>query len=325
MSQLEERSSVACPLAQAAMRLKYFFHEHATAEANAAKLTLGINVKVAGLPVPLTLQRSVIATIQPHHLPADMTPRYRVGWAPESPGPFPLFAGELVVESGDDYEMFTLRLSGAYTPPLGLFGKGFDVAVGNRLAHASALRIASKGLFRRTRLSSAARKPNPNRRDVRGFITMRRLTVSVPVRAPCGFMLAYVRTYFQERAHGIDVSELRLHVPLHNLAGGLSVDKPVHVELRYLPNRGAHDGLAISWIPAETAAFPRFQGVFEARKLHDVDCQLALNGSYIAPGGIAGAAFDAVLGHRIARATIESFLHQLGTAAEADYRIRVAL
>ena len=49
---------------------------------------------------------------------------------------------------------------------------------------------------------------------------------------------------------------------------------------------------------------------------------LTLSGSYNAPGGIAGAAFDALVGRRIAKATLVALLEQLSAAAEADYRTR---
>ncbi len=138
MSELEERIDVACPLPQAAARLKHFFHAHGNAEDDTLKLDLRLDVNVPGLPTPLTLERSVIATIQMNHLPADMTPRYTVHWAPEKPGPFPFFTGELLVEAREDYDSFTLRLCGTYTPPLGVVGKGFDAMLGNRIAQATA-------------------------------------------------------------------------------------------------------------------------------------------------------------------------------------------
>jgi hypothetical protein len=138
VSHLDERISISCPLAQAPARLTHFFSEHGNAAADTVKLNLRINVAVLGLPVSLTLQRTVIATIQAYRAPAEMTPRYRVQWAPESGGPFPLFAGELSIESADDYDSFSLRLSGDYKPPFGIVGKGFDVAVGNRVAEATA-------------------------------------------------------------------------------------------------------------------------------------------------------------------------------------------
>jgi hypothetical protein len=135
---LEQQVTVTCPLAQAATRLRNFFSANGNPDGDTAKLTLRIEVGIPGLPTQLTLQRAVLATLQPHHLPADMEPRYSVQWAPEVPGPFPLFSGELVVESTDDYDSFGLRLSGNYTPPLGLVGQGFDMAMGNRVAQAAA-------------------------------------------------------------------------------------------------------------------------------------------------------------------------------------------
>jgi len=138
MSHIDHHVSVTCPLAQSGMRLKQFFREHGNRDGDTARLSLGIDVDVPGLHVPLTLERSVIATIQPHHVSGDMEPRYNVQWAPELPGPFPLFAGELVVEGGSDYDSFTLRLRGDYTPPLGFVGKTFDVALGNRIAAGTA-------------------------------------------------------------------------------------------------------------------------------------------------------------------------------------------
>jgi hypothetical protein len=135
---LEQQVAVTCPLAQAAMRLRNFFRAHGNPDGDTAKLELRIEVGIPGIPTQLSLQRAVIATIQPHHLAADMEPRYSVQWTPEVSGPFPLFSGELVVESRDDYDSFGLRLSGRYTPPLGLVGQGFDIAMGNRVAQGTA-------------------------------------------------------------------------------------------------------------------------------------------------------------------------------------------
>jgi hypothetical protein len=138
MSQLKQEVTVACPLAQAATRLQRYFREHGNREGDIAKLTLSIELDIPGVPTPLTLKRSVVATIQPHHLAADMEPRYLVQWAPEVPGPFPMFSGELIVESMDDYNSFRLRLGGEYSPPLGLLGQAFDQAMGNHIARAAA-------------------------------------------------------------------------------------------------------------------------------------------------------------------------------------------
>lgn len=138
VSHLDKAVIVKCPLAQAALRLRQYFRDHGNTDGDTMKLTLGIDVPVPGSTAPVAVKRGVIATIQAHHLSADMAPRYRVQWAPEVPGPLPLFAGELVVGGDDDFDSFSLRLSGTYTPPLGIFGKGFDLAIGHRIAIATA-------------------------------------------------------------------------------------------------------------------------------------------------------------------------------------------
>lgn len=137
VSHLDRDIVIACPLPQAATRLRHYLHEHGNADGDTVRLDVGVDVPMPGSHAAVAVKRSVIATIQPHHLSADMAPRYRVQWAPELPGPLPLFAGELLVGGNNDFDSFSLRLHGTYSPPLGIFGKGFDVAVGNRIAQAT--------------------------------------------------------------------------------------------------------------------------------------------------------------------------------------------
>ena len=133
-TRIAQRTLVHCPPAQAAQRLSAYVREHGAADAGTAKLPLFVEAGIPGLPAPLRFERSVVVTLQPHHLSGDMTPRYSVQWAPAEPGPFPLFAGELRVENDEDYHAFYLVLEGSYEPPLGLVGAGFDVIVGSRIA-----------------------------------------------------------------------------------------------------------------------------------------------------------------------------------------------
>jgi hypothetical protein len=137
-SELEEVISICCPLAQANALLGHFFREHGNSAGDTARLDLLMNISVPGLAEPLSLQRSVIATIQPLHLPGQMTSSYALQWAPETAGPFPLFSGSLHIESAEDFGTFRLKLVGEYTPPLGLIGKAFDISIGTHIAHATA-------------------------------------------------------------------------------------------------------------------------------------------------------------------------------------------
>jgi hypothetical protein len=108
-------------------------------------------------------------------------------------------------------------------------------------------------------------------------------------------------------------------------AGRLSVEKPVTIEARHVSKRGSPDSIEVSWSPQGTMAIPSFAGTFATSAHGEGGCLLALTGTYAAPGGIAGAAFDALVGGNIARATIEGLLQQLATAAEADYRTRLSM
>ena len=156
---------------------------------------------------------------------------------------------------------------------------------------------------------------------------MRHLTLNTPVQAPSGFTLAYLRTYFGERTQsGAGAAEFSLSLPLYALAAGrLSVKKPVTIEARYVSNAGAPDSSEVSWSPHGTMAIPSFAGTFATTASANGGCLLALTGTYAAPGGIAGAAFDALVGGNMARASIQGLLQELATATEADYRTRLAM
>ena len=133
-SKIAQKTRVQCPLPQAAQRLRAFFAAHGNRDGDVALLPLSIDVTFPALDVPMRIARNVIVTITPDHKPADMVPRYHVAWEPEGAGLFPLFAGELNVESDDDYDAFWLTLLGTYKPPLGLVGAAFDVVVGSHIA-----------------------------------------------------------------------------------------------------------------------------------------------------------------------------------------------
>ena len=118
---------------------------------------------------------------------------------------------------------------------------------------------------------------------------------------------------------------MRLRVPMRDAFGGLSLEKAVDADVRYVVGHGAPDALGIDWMPQGAAAFPHFSGALAAVAAGSEACRLTLSGAYAPPGGIAGKAFDAVVGNRIARASLADLLHRLGSFAEHDYRLRVAL
>jgi hypothetical protein len=154
---------------------------------------------------------------------------------------------------------------------------------------------------------------------------MRSLSVSVPLGTPSGFALAFLRTFFDGHKNGPAQPQFGLRVPLGTVASGLTIDKPVTFQLAYVKNPSGEHALEISWRTPESKAFPHFSGCFAATPEGENTCRLSLTGSYSAPGGVAGSIFDAAVGKRIARSTIEGLLQRLAAAAEADYQTRLAM
>jgi hypothetical protein len=137
MTELLEKTTIACPLAQAAKQIDRFFAHFADSEGN-AHVPLRLSLHVPGRSAPLVFEAIVIATIAAHREPGLLAPRYRLTWTPAAHAEsYPAFEGELAVE-GEDYESFDLAIHGHYTPPLGFAGAAFDFAVGRFIASATA-------------------------------------------------------------------------------------------------------------------------------------------------------------------------------------------
>jgi hypothetical protein len=137
MTELLEKTTIACPLAQAASQVDRFFAHYADSEGT-AHVPLRLSLHLPGRSAPLVFEARVIATLAARHEPGLLAPSYRLTWTPaEHAESYPAFDGELRVE-GEDYESFDLAIHGQYTPPLGIAGAAFDFAVGHFIASATA-------------------------------------------------------------------------------------------------------------------------------------------------------------------------------------------
>ena len=143
-SRLHQHTVVACPLAQAGRRISEFFGARVSTEDKKSRLSLSIDARIPGLSAPVHLQRSVVVTFEAPAHEGEITPQYKVAWAPADPGPFPLFIGALRVEATDDYESFLLVLEGTYEPPLGALGAAFDSLIGSRIAGVCARNLLAR-------------------------------------------------------------------------------------------------------------------------------------------------------------------------------------
>ncbi len=128
MTPIDERRLVHAPLGSAGRLLEAFFAAHRAPKGAGARLVLH-----AG-----DAAQAAIVGLRPAHRPQDMTPHYKVHWEAEGGDLYPVFDGELDVASDEDYNAFWLVLAGVYAPPGGVAGRLFDVAIGRRIAEATA-------------------------------------------------------------------------------------------------------------------------------------------------------------------------------------------
>jgi hypothetical protein len=114
------------------------------------------------------------------------------------------------------------------------------------------------------------------------------------------------------------IAHLRLRVPTDGPTRGLSIDRQVRVEARRARGEASIDDLTlITWMPEGTAIFPTFEGILIVRGESDSDVSsIELDGSYTPPFGVAGQAFDAAIGHRIAQSTARELLKDIKNAIE---------
>jgi hypothetical protein len=75
--------------------------------------------------------------------------------------------------------------------------------------------------------------------------------------------------------------------------------------------------MGISWVPKGGGPYPAFEGTLALSDRSGATSELTIAGRYGPPGGVAGAAFDAVLGKRLADASLKALLATLKGAVEA--------
>jgi hypothetical protein len=152
---------------------------------------------------------------------------------------------------------------------------------------------------------------------------VRDLSLSISVRAPSGFAVAFLNTYVRDLGGTGGDSILPMRYTITQLAG-LTLERDVTVRVEYVSQAGNVPAvLNIAWEP-DAGLFPSFSGKLYATETGKESCTLTIEGTYDAPGGVAGQLFDAVIGVRIARGTIEQLLAQFRDAIEDDYKKRMS-
>ncbi|MFY9780044.1 MAG: hypothetical protein WAJ85_05975 [Candidatus Baltobacteraceae bacterium] len=143
MCDLHQRIFVACPPSEATLQIATFFRDRRpvgreTDLSQTVSLALRAPVMLPSLRTAIVLQRDIVVTLQELAEREASPARVRVDWEPAGGGPFPRFHGAMLAEPSEGYDGFCLVLDGAYEPPPGGGGESFDLAVGHRIALATA-------------------------------------------------------------------------------------------------------------------------------------------------------------------------------------------
>ncbi|MGP6157282.1 MAG: hypothetical protein ACLPYS_07205 [Vulcanimicrobiaceae bacterium] len=134
-----------------------------------------------------------------------------------------------------------------------------------------------------------------------------------------------VEAYLEHFLYGLVASdgtlvlELRAPASALGLPGQLALEKRVVAKLTY--DRDADELnriVSLSWTPEGSGPFPSFSGTVVADAAVDTEGSVvSIAGRYAPPGGMAGDVFDALVGRRIARATIRELLERIRDGIEA--------
>lgn len=142
------------------------------------------------------------------------------------------------------------------------------------------------------------------------------------VHAPYTRARAYLDHKLRHSASTGEELPLRLTVPIRSA----SVSKEVVVHYGFGTDPMHFDEpWSVTWVPEGGGIYPSFSGTLCVRYDETYRTSiLELSGTYVPPLGVAGKAFDAALGHRIALATADALLADIAAGIEEQYRAEEA-
>ncbi len=144
-----------------------------------------------------------------------------------------------------------------------------------------------------------------------------RVLVERVVRCPFSVAHEYAEAFLHDAEREVEV-RVPLRDFVHSLPG--QAHTPVKLVFALHPDdtetgRG-HDAMLVEW-RAGTRLFPDFHGTLRLRIASVETTRLTFEGAYRPPFGPPGVVFDAVIGRRIAEATMRDLLERIGDALEA--------
>jgi hypothetical protein len=147
--------------------------------------------------------------------------------------------------------------------------------------------------------------------------------VKISLEEPVDCVPQSAQPFIMGAIHAIaDGRTLRLRVPI-DISGRdtAAIEQDVHFELHRGRDESSLNEIAIiRWQADGAVPVPEFQGTIGADWSTDTEkvrAVLRLDGTYTPPAGLAGEAFDEVIGSRIAHATMHDLLARIARKVEA--------
>ncbi len=137
MTEIRETIDVPLPSSVTETNVLRYFENQRSAD-GAVTIPLRVPLRDFGLPDALAIERDVAVHAGKRRDAENLNDEIGITWEPADQGPYPVFAGRIIVWSeGNPNESF-IQLDGSYEPPLGAAGELFDAAIGHLIAERTA-------------------------------------------------------------------------------------------------------------------------------------------------------------------------------------------
>jgi len=150
------------------------------------------------------------------------------------------------------------------------------------------------------------------------------LKETIEVECPTFYAMHHAERFFTVHRRDQTPGTLTLRIDLSSLKfpGTGQARHDVRVTHELVEEQGKKK-LALSWDP-EDQTVPRFTGTLAASEKDGGKTTFTLDGTYTPPLGVAGAAFDLVVGRKIASATARALLEDIKRFVESDFQTALA-
>jgi hypothetical protein len=109
-------------------------------------------------------------------------------------------------------------------------------------------------------------------------------------------------------------------IPIRVSVGDLTIERRADLKLKHARAYPGFEIMEIAWKPHDGGPYPVFRGTLSVEDVGGNFSRLDLDGAYDPPLGIAGAVFDAVVGHRIALTAARALLDEIKTGMELAFQ-----